>query len=206
MRLTELMLKKINFISLDSEGERLYICTRDIILKLTLIYENYMKNKLVLSKDVIDNIDEYNQWLQQIKTLYKNSQIKASVKVNRELLEFYWQLGREMYERKIEEVWGSGIVERLSLDLKTAFPLAKGFSTTNLWYIKKWYLFYYQEVKKVHQLGGELLKLLFSVPWKHHCVIIIKSIEYIILCRHVILSHPIKIIYCCRTKECRFQT
>ena len=133
-----------------------------------------MKNKLVLSKDVIDNIDEYNQWLQQIKTLYKNSQIKASVRVSRELLEFYWQLGREMYERKIEEVWGSGIVERLSLDLKTAFPLAKGFSTTNLWYIKKWYLFYYQEVKKVHQLGGELLKLLFSVPWKHHCVIITK--------------------------------
>ena len=110
-QVTESMLKKINFISLDSEGERLYICTRDIILKLTLIYENYMKNKLVLSKDVIDNIDEYNQWLQQIKTLYKNSQIKASVRVNRELLEFYWQLGREMYERKIEEVWGSGIVE-----------------------------------------------------------------------------------------------
>ena len=75
-----------------------------------------MKNKLVLSKDVIDNIDEYNQWLQQIKTLYKNSQIKASVRVNRELLEFYWQLGREMYERKLEVVWGIGIVEWLSFE------------------------------------------------------------------------------------------
>ena len=61
-----------------------------------------------------------------------------------------------MYERKIEEVWGSRIVERLSIDLKSAFPSAKGFSTTNLWYIKKWYIFYSQEVKKLHQVGGEL--------------------------------------------------
>ena len=138
-----------------------------------------MKDKLIISKNTINHISEYNQWLQHIKNLYKNCQIKASLKVNQELLEFYWQLGREMYERKIEEVWGSRIVERLSIDLKSAFPSAKGFSTTNLWYIKKWYIFYSQEVKKLHQVGGELSQLLFSVPWKHHCVIITKckSIE-----------------------------
>ena len=133
-----------------------------------------MENKIILSKTTIHSTDDYNLWLEEIKQLYKNSQIKASLKVNSVLLEFYWQLGREMFERKIEEVWGSGIVERLSYDLKTAFPLSKGFSTTNLWYIKKWYLFYYQEDKKLHQLGGELSEVLFSVPWRHHCVIITK--------------------------------
>ena len=133
-----------------------------------------MENKIILSPITIVRSDEYNLWLEQIKQLYRNSKIKASLKVNNELLEFYWQLGREMYERRIEEVWGSGIVEKLSSDLKSAFPMSKGFSTTNLWYIKKWYLFYYEGYIKLHQVGGELLKILFSVPWKHHCVIITK--------------------------------
>ena len=44
--------------------------------------------------------------------------------------------------RKAEEKWGSGIVEQVSLDLQAEFPQARGFSTTNLWYMKKWYLFY----------------------------------------------------------------
>lgn len=60
---------------------------------------------------------------------------------------------------------GSGIIERLSLDFKNAFPSQKGFSTTNLWYMKKWYLFY---TEKVHQAGGEILELMYKVPWRHH--------------------------------------
>ncbi|MBQ5857287.1 MAG: hypothetical protein IIW55_08270 [Bacteroidales bacterium] len=110
-----------------------------------------MKNKLILSKEFLSENDEYVLWLDHIKQLYRISQIKASLKVNRELLGFYWQLGKEMAERKIEEVWGSGVVERLSIDLKNAFPMSKGFSTTNLWYIKKWYLFYCQCDVKLHQ-------------------------------------------------------
>lgn len=34
-----------------------------------------------------------------------------------------------------------GIVEQLSFDLQAAFPESKGFSTTNLWYMKQWYRF-----------------------------------------------------------------
>ncbi len=132
-----------------------------------------MENKLILSKDGIVN-DDYALWFEQIKQLYRNSQIKASLNVNKELLGFYWQLGKEMADRKIEEIWGSGVVERLSIDLKTAFPLAKGFSTTNLWYIKKWYLFYNHQDIKLHQLGGEFPETLYSIPWKHHCIIITK--------------------------------
>lgn len=59
--------------------------------------------------------------------------------------------------RKAEERWGAGIVEQLSLDLKDAFPEEKGFGASNLWYMKKWYLFYSQKeyVKKLQQLAGE---------------------------------------------------
>jgi len=47
-------------------------------------------------------------------------------------------------------------VEQVSLDLQAAFPKAKGFSTSNIWYMKKWYLFYSVDREKLHQLGGEL--------------------------------------------------
>ena len=91
-----------------------------------------MENKLILSKEFLSDNNGYVLWLDHIKQLYRSSQIKASLKVNKELLGFYWQLGKEMTERKIEEVWGSGVVERLSMDLKNAFPMSKGFSTTPL--------------------------------------------------------------------------
>lgn len=71
-----------------------------------------------------------------------HSQIKAAVKVNSERLLFNWQLGRDLVMRKAEERWGTGIVEQVSLDLQTEFPQAEGFSTSNLWYMKRWYLFY----------------------------------------------------------------
>lgn len=92
------------------------------------------------------HVDEsYMLWIEEIKSRYKRAQIKAAVKVNAEQLLFNWQLGRDLVIRKAEERWGAGVVEQLSLDLKAAFPKSKGFSTTNLWNMKKWYLFYSQK-------------------------------------------------------------
>ena len=99
------------------------------------------ENRIVSSHDVsIDN--EYVQWMQEIKQRFRNAQIKAAVKVNSEQLLFNWQLGRDLVVLKAEEKWGSGIVEQVSLDLQAAFPGVKGFSTRNLWNMKKWYSFY----------------------------------------------------------------
>lgn len=138
-----------------------------------------MENKIIISSNNIADT-EYSKWLEEIKQLYKNSQIKASLKVNKELLKFYWQLGKEMVDRKIEEKWGTKIVERLSLDLKKAFPESKGFSTTNLWYIKKWYLFYNQSDIILHQVGGEFGERIFKLS--QHCrdnyIDLLKSAHY----------------------------
>ncbi len=98
---------------------------------------------------------EYMQWLGEIKARYRNTQIKAAVKVNAEQLLFNWQLGRDLVMRKAEEKWGSGIVEQVSLDLQTAFPESKGFSTTNLWYMKQWYQFYAGAIPKLQQSDGD---------------------------------------------------
>lgn len=44
--------------------------------------------------------EEYNQWIADIKNRIKQSQIKASVKVNYELLDLYWNLGHELVEKQ----------------------------------------------------------------------------------------------------------
>ncbi len=77
---------------------------------------------------------------------------KTAIKVNSEQLLFYWQLGRDLDIRKATEKWGSGIIEQVSLDLQSDFPTAKGFSTRNLWNIKKWYLFYTHSLDNMNLL------------------------------------------------------
>lgn len=133
------------------------------------------RTRVVKTHDVkIDS--NYIQWLNDIKSRYRSAQIKATVKVNTEQLLFNWQLGRDLVTSKAEKQWGDGVVEQLSMDLQAAFPESKGFSTTNLWYMKQWYEFYSTEnaqqklqqlvkeiqstdnqfITKIHQLGGEI--------------------------------------------------
>ena len=99
------------------------------------------KPRVVKSHDItLDN--DYTNWIIELKQRYRNTQIKAAVKVNSEQLLFNWQLGRDLVIRKAEEKWGTGIVEQISLDLQAEFPNVKGFSARNLWNMKKWYTFY----------------------------------------------------------------
>ena len=98
---------------------------------------------MVKSNDI--HIDaEYAEWIAELKHRYRSAQVKAAVKVNAEKLLFNWQLGRDLVQKKAEERWGAGVVEQVSLDLKREFPKEKGFSTSNLWFMKRWYLFYTQ--------------------------------------------------------------
>lgn len=86
--------------------------------------------------------------------------MKAAVRVNAEKLLFNWQLGRDLVQKKAEERWGAGVVEQVSLDLKREFPDAGGFSTSNLWFMKRWYLFYTQGDAQILQQVGKELQLL----------------------------------------------
>ena len=97
---------------------------------------------------------DYVQWIADIKSRYRNSQIKAAIKVNSALLEFYWSVGRDLAVLKAEERWGSGIVKQFALDMRNAFPDAKGFSYSNVKDMKRWYLFYYEQVIKGQQVVG----------------------------------------------------
>ncbi len=108
-----------------------------------------------VKRDGIIADNKYVEWLGELKQRYQRSQIKAAVRVNHSMLEFYWSLGRDIVALKAESQWGSGVINQLSLDLRKMFPGKSGFSARNIWDIKRWYLFYYHEVTKLRQLIAE---------------------------------------------------
>lgn len=88
-----------------------------------------------VSRDGMIADGNYVQWVSAIKARFRQSQIKAAVRVNNALLEFYWSIGRDLVALKAEERWGSGIVKQFALDMREAFPDTTGFSYRNIRYI-----------------------------------------------------------------------
>lgn len=134
---------------------------------------------------------DYTRWVEDLSVRYRQSQIKAAVRVNRELLKYYWELGRDIEEMHVEERWGQSVIKNLSVDLQLKNPNSTGLSRTNIYYAKKFYLLYSQYLKVVPQVVGQLEKskaqqavkdsseivphpvgqleeMLFSIPWGHH--------------------------------------
>lgn len=136
---------------------------------------------------------EYTQWVECLSVRYRQSQVKAAVKVNREMLKYYWELGRDIEEMHVEERWGESVIRNISADLQRRNPNSTGLSRTNIYYAKKFYLLYsqYQKVvpqpvgllenekvsqpmsqpqtsDSVPQTVGQLKEMLFSIPWGHH--------------------------------------
>ena len=145
---------------------------------------------------------EYVNWLSEVKQRFQQSQLKAAVRVNTAMLEFYWSIGRDLVRMRAEERWGAGVVKQFSLDMKNAYPNETGFSHSNVKYMKRWYSFYnervikgqqladfFKEGKKKHQIGDEIMmfekghqagdflempQTFGLVPWFHHVLIISK--------------------------------
>ena len=148
------------------------------------------KNLTIIDKD-------YIHWVEDLSVRYRQSQIKAAVRVNRELLKYYWELGRDIEEMHVEERWGQSVIKNLSVDLQLKNPNSTGLSRTNIYYAKKFYLLYSQYLKIVPQVVGQLEdgnasqsvedspgvvpqsvgqleEMLFSIPWGHHRYLIDK--------------------------------
>ena len=163
---------------------------------------------IVKSHDIHIDAD-YADWIADIKSRYRSAQVKAAVKVNAEKLLFNWQLGRDLVQKKAEERWGAGVVEQVSLDLKREFPNADGFSTSNLWFMKRWYSFYttnvnpkilqqfadnvqhsnQQTVSKLYQVGKEIREKILYQDGK----------EFPLPFALVPWRHHIEILYRCKS-------
>ena len=121
-----------------------------------------------MSKELTIIDKDYIRWVEDLSVRYRQSQIKAAVRVNRELLKYYWELGRDIEEMRVEERWGEKVIKNLSVDLQRKNLNATGLSRTNIYYAKKFYLLYSQYLKVVPQPVGQLEEMLFSIPWGHH--------------------------------------
>ena len=84
----------------------------------------------------------YHEWLRYLKDRIRSAQIKAAIKVNVELLSLYWHLGIEILDKEKNADWGDKWLYKLANDLSKEFPDTKGFSHTNLKYIRRWTNFY----------------------------------------------------------------
>lgn len=105
-----------------------------------------------MSSKFISNGD-YQQWVAQIKSKIQQSQVKAALQVNHELIILYWLIGEEITQKEKNASWGDKLLPSLSKDLMHEFPDMKGFSLSNLKYIRRWYQFYQQE----HEIGQQLV-------------------------------------------------
>lgn len=103
---------------------------------------------------------EYVEWLKELKLRFMRSQAKTAVKVNSAMLEFYWSIGRDLVNLRAEERWGAGVVKQFSLDMREAFPNSTGFSHTNVKYMKRWYLFYRENITKSQRPVDQNLNLI----------------------------------------------
>jgi len=102
----------------------------------------------------------YEDFLQDLKQRIRHAQIRAGLAVNRELVLLYWRIGRDILERQERSGWGAKVIERLAADLHREFPEMKGFSRTNLLYMRA-FAEAWPEEQFVQQVVGQ-------IPWGHN--------------------------------------
>lgn len=78
----------------------------------------------------------YADLLGELKDRVRAARTQAIRTVNTQLIELYWFIGKTILERQEVEQWGSGVLNRLAQDLRAEFPDMKGFSRSNLFYMR----------------------------------------------------------------------
>jgi len=110
----------------------------------------------------------YLEFINDLKNQIKTSRVKAHLAVNRELVLLYFRIGQSILKKQEEEGWGSKVIDRISLDLRSEFSEMKGLSVTNLDYMRRFATFLISQ-----QPAGELESLpFFQIPWGHNLVLL----------------------------------
>lgn len=112
------------------------------------------------------NDSDYSEILHLAINQIKTARTLIAKQVNSTANSVYWNLGQLLFEKQLEEGYGSGVVKQLSMDLKNEFP-DMGLSPRNLWDMKRFYERYYQSDTKLRQAVAVL-------PWGHNLLLISK--------------------------------
>jgi predicted nuclease of restriction endonuclease-like (RecB) superfamily len=108
----------------------------------------------------------YADWLTQLKTEIARAQQRAVLVVNAELVHLYGRIGLDILQRQAAQGWGAKVIDRLSRDLKAAFPDMRGFSSRNL----KYMAFFAQHCPE-GQFGQQAAA---QLPWFHIVTLLTK--------------------------------
>lgn len=117
--------------------------------------------------NLITGDKDYSAFIRDIKSKIQVAQIKASVSVNRELLQLYWEIAELIVEKQKCATWGDGFLAQMSKDLQKEFPDMKGFSRRNLELMRQWYKYWEKAPIIAKQLATQ-------IPWWHNVVLISK--------------------------------
>ena len=108
---------------------------------------------------------EYANWIKDLSLRFRQSQIKAAIRVNSEMLRFYFSLGADIVNKKAESRWGDGFFKNLSRDMQNELPGVRGFSEKNLYYMKLMYLLYRELFEKLPQDVGKINNHVLFTPY-----------------------------------------
>ena len=112
------------------------------------------------------NPTEYTEILQQAVAEIRVARNLVAKQLTSAANSVYWSLGKLLFEKQLEEGYGSGVVKQLSVDLKNEFP-DMGLSSRNLWDMKRFYERYRSADQKLRQAVAVL-------PWGHNLLLINK--------------------------------
>ena len=117
-------------------------------------------------------VPEFLEWVTTLKAKIRSARNKLAFSINSQVLELYWEIGREIAEKQQQSDWGSGFVEQIATELKHEFPDITGFSRRNIYVILQWYRFYSAKYQFVPRHVAQ-------IPWSHNRIILnkIKDIE-----------------------------
>lgn len=135
-----------------------------------------------VNRDISIITTEYKSWISDLKQRYRKAQSRAAIKVNTEMLSFYWSLGRDICKLSSTAKYGDGLLKNITLDLQAEFPGDKGLSLTNIKAARRWYSTYNQWLTKSQQAvdffadytsanGIEMPEIFGNIPWGHHIFI-----------------------------------
>ena len=129
-------------------------------------------------KKNVKKIATYKDWKDLISEKIRKAQVKASLSVNSEMLQLYWEIGSSILFVQKHLGWGQKVIDNLSRDIKKEFSDVKGFSVRNLKYMRS-FAESYPDFPIVQvplaQSKNEFVQVpLAQITWYHHITLLTK--------------------------------
>lgn len=112
------------------------------------------------------NLENFNPFVEELKTAIRQAQNQALQSVNKVLIQLYWMIGQRIVEKQDQYGWGKSIVSQISEELQKEFVGQNGFSERNLWNMRNFYVAY-KDHPKLQTLSAE-------ISWSHNVKILQK--------------------------------